>query len=355
MTTPATSADTGPILEVEASDVTPPATPAPSVPAVTTDSLLLVGPGYSLEIPEAAENRKAALIKTSSGITAITTVAEFDEASAEIKALAKFRNEIEKARTLVKAPVLKLGQSIDDTAKEFGAALKAHEDRLSGLVKSYALKVEEDRRAEALRLQEIERQRVAAEQKAERERLEAQRLKEEAERKAEEARAEVERQRIAAEAKAKADREAEELAAQSSSEGASVPAEEEEEEEDIEAQIAAAAAIDAANAAEKERLAAAARESEAEALREAERQRLADESRRASIGAAQVAKGVKFPLAFEVEDLVALYEFDPSLVTLSPKAREITAKLKQLEDAGNGEIPTVPGLRIFRDAKIQKR
>lgn len=295
------------------------------IPAVTTDNLLLVGPGYSLIIPPSAEKRKSALITTASAITAVATVEESAEASAEIKALAKIRNEIERGREQVKAPILQFGRDIDAKARDFAAELKQHEDRLSVLVKDYALKVEADRRAEQARLQEIERQRVAAEQKAERERMEEQRRNEEASRKAEEARLEAER-----------------LAAQA-------------DEDDIESQLAASRAIDEANAREKEAKAQAERDRLAEVDRESERLRREEETRRASSGARVVTKGVTFPLNFEVEDVAALHAFDPSLVTLTPKAREILAKVKAMEIEGKGAIPTIPGLRIFRDAKIQTR
>lgn len=304
---------------------------APETAAVTTDNLLLVGPGYSLEIPPAAETRKASLIATASAIVSVTTAAEAAEAAAEVRALAKIRNEIESGRKLVKEPILKLGRDIDAKAAEFGAELKSHEDRISGLVKDHALKVEEQRRAEQLRLQEIERQRIAAERESERQRAEEQRKKEEADRKAEEAR--LEAQRLA------------ETAAASSGE----------DDEDIEAQLAAAAAIDAANAREKEARVQDERDRLAQIQRDEEQARLDEEARRASIAAQATTKGVSFPLAFEVEDIAALYAHDPSLVTLSAKSREITAKIKALEIEGAGAIPTIPGLRIFRDAKLQTR
>ena len=295
------------------------------IPAVTTDNLLLIGPGYSLVIPPSAEKRKSELIATASAVTTVSTVAESSLASEAIKALAKIRNEIERGRELVKAPILQLGRDIDSKSRDFAADLKKHEDRLSGLVKGFALKVEEDRRSEQVRLQEIERQRIAAEQKAERERLEEQRRNEEARRKAEATRLESER-----------------LASQS-------------DEDDIEAQLEASRKIDEANARDKEAKELVEKSRLAEIERENERIRLAEEARRTSNMTQVATKGVTFPLNFEVEDVVALYEFDPSLVTLTPKIREIHAKVKTMEIAGKGAIPTIPGLRIFRDAKIQTR
>ena len=362
------------------------------IPCVTTDSLLLVGPGYQLIIPPAAEARKAALLASAAAIIEVTTPEHVVLAQAEIKDLASIRTSIEKARKLVKAPVIALGDEIDDKAKDFAAALKAQEDRISGLVRDHALKVEAARQRAELERQRVERERREAEARAERERAaEVARQAAEAARAERERAAAIARQeeldRQEAAAREAAERAAAELAEANSPKAKKAAAEA--------AKLAEAERIRAAEAAEAERLAEEAAEDarqaeeefarQDEAARQAEAARLEDENsamasslwylrcaaagvrgegyhralpdenRRLAIESRQGVKGVKFPLAFEVQDITELYRHHPELVTLAPKTREIITYIKAEELALDGQIPTVPGLKIFRDAKVATR
>lgn len=306
--------------------------PPANAAIVTTDNLILVGPGYSLEIPDTAEKRKSALIVAAQAITEVTTPEQAEDASAEVKALAKIRNEIERSRNLVKAPVLALGKSIDERAKEFAAALDIEEKRLTRLISDHAMKVEVARRAAAAEAARLAAEKAEAERKAEAARLAEEKRREDEARKSREAAAAAKDAEEAAAAAAAAD-----------------------DEEDIEAEIARAAAIDAKNAADK-----AAKEAE-EAARLAEEDRryfaakLAEEQRLVSVAATQQTKGVTFPLSFEVDDIAQLYMEHPELVTLTVKTAEVKAFLKAEETKLNGQVPTVPGLRVFRAARIQTR
>lgn len=310
-----------------------------AIVAVTSDTMILIGPGYKLQIPPEAEARKARLLASAAKITAIVTAEDAAEAQEEIKAMTKFRTDLEKGRKIVKAPVSKwIDDEIDGKAKTFGEPVKSEEDRLVKIVSAHALKVEEERLAEVRRLAELERQRLAAERAAEAARIEEQRQIEIAAQKAEAAR--IEAARVAALAAAPA---------------AAAINPTDDEEEDIEAQLAAAEAIDAANAADKAAAQARADAEAAELKRANDEADLAMQMRRSSGGSSIRTSGVTFPLDFEVQDLTALYAFDPTLVKLEPKAREILARIKADEAKLNGQIPTIPGLRIFRDAKVGRR
>lgn len=300
---------------------------------VTTDNLILVGPGYTLKIPEGAEKRKTALILAAKAITEVTTPAQADDASAEIKALAKIRNEIERGRQDVKAPVIALGKEIDQIAKDFADSLSVEEKRLTSLVSDHAMKVEQARRAAAEEARRIEAERIEKERKAEAERLAEEKRREDEARKLQEA----------AEAARKA---AEEAAAKANAD---------DEEEDIEAELARAAAIDAKNAADKAAKDAAEADRIAEEARQKEAAELAERQRLASVSSLAVTKGVTFPLAFEVEDIAQFYMEHPELVTLTVKTAEVKAYLKAQEEKLDGGIPTVPGLRVFRAAKVGTR
>jgi hypothetical protein len=308
-------------------------TAAKSAAIVTTENLILVGPGYSLEIPESADKRKLALILAAQQITEVSTTEQAEDASGEIKALAKIRNEIERGRTAVKAPVIALGKRIDEKAKEFGDALQIEETRLTGLVSDHAYKIEVARRQA-----EAEARRITQEREAAARRAEAARIAEVA-RIAEEAR----QAEVAAAAAIKA---AEDAAAKQVADDA---------EEDIEAEMARAAAIDAKNAADKAAIVAAEIARIAEEERQAESARLAEEQRQASVAATQQVKGVSFPIAFEVEDIAELYKAYPALVDLTIRTRDTKDFLKAKSAELDDQIPTIPGLRVFREAKVGTR
>lgn len=298
---------------------------ADTISVVTTDKLLLTGAGYQLIVPPAAETKKAELIASAAAITIVNTPADAAIAREEIVSLAKFRNEIEKARELVKAPVLKLGKEIDTKAKDFGAEILTEENRLKKLVSDHALKVEADRRAA-----EVERQRI--EREAERQRQEAERKRREEEAARIKAENEAEQKRLSAEK------------AQAEADG-----------DDIDAQLAAAAAIDEANAARAKAQAEAEAAMLEQRRRNEEAAKIAEQSRRASFAAVQRTEGVKFATDFEVEDPHALYAYSAALVELTPKRKDILALIAQLEAKGGGVLPTIPGLKITRKPVVATR
>lgn len=290
-----------------------------------TDTLILTGDGYGLQVAPEAEALKLRLLKDASLIVEVTDVNGSNAALAQIKELASIRNQVEKCRTAIKAPVIAIGREIDQKGKDFMAELDVAEQRLKRLVERYAEKVEADRRAA-----EVERQRI--------------------EREAERQRQEAERQRLAEiAAREKAEREAE--AARVAAEQAAAQADD----DDIDAQIEAARANDEANArraaAEEQKRAARA----AEFARAVEADRIAEQQRRASLTARQGTDGVKFTTEFEVEDIHALYAYSASLISMTVKTMETKRLIAQLEAQGGGTLPTVPGLRIYRKPVVATR
>lgn len=267
------------------------------------ETLILSGAGYNLSIAPEAEAQKAELLGNAAKIQAVDSALSSDAAGAQIKLLAAMRNLVEKSRTTVKAPVIKVGKDIDAKAMEFVSAIKDEEDRLKLLQSDYALVVME------------ERNRMLAEVRA----------KEAAEAKARhEAEMEAKRQAEAAE-KARRDAEAVEWDA--------VTPEEE---------------------AEAKRKAA-----EAEAARmKAEAAAAAEAARIAALPVAPVfvpeaPKGVKMVADFDVIDLDLLYRADCSLVKMEAKRAEILDAIKR-QTVGD-TLPTIPGLRVFLKPSVSTR
>lgn len=131
----------------------------------------LTGEGYRLTITEDAEARKEQRIAAAAGITEVTDDESSNLAQFEVRKLAEFRNEVERSRKEVKAPVLDLGRRIDQAAKDFANEVTLQETRLKKLVGDHAREVERKRReAEA-----EERRRFEEAQRAKREAEEAER------------------------------------------------------------------------------------------------------------------------------------------------------------------------------------
>lgn len=131
----------------------------------------LTGEGYKLTITEDAEARKGELIAAAAGITKVSDDESSNLAQFQVRSLAEFRNEVERSRKEVKAPVLDLGRRIDQAAKDFVEAVTGEESRLKKLVGDHAREVERKRReAEA-----EERRRFEEAQRAKREAEEAER------------------------------------------------------------------------------------------------------------------------------------------------------------------------------------
>jgi hypothetical protein len=287
----------------------------------TTTSLILAGEGWGVSISPEAEAQKLELIEKASVVTTVNDNATADAARAHVKSLAAMRNLVEKSRKAIKEPVLQVGRDIDARAAEFVADLVGHEKRLSGLIGDHAAEIER-KRQEALR----EQRRIEAEAAEAQRRADQQRAAEEA-----------------ARAKAAADAEAARLQAEREAAAA--------DDDDIDAQIAAAEAIDAANAARKKSADEAEASRQAEVARQAEADRRAAEARQASLVAhTQATSGVKFEYEFSVTDIHALYAAHPTFVSIAVRTADVKAYLKQQ----TGE-PSLPGLLITKKPVVSTR
>ena len=75
------------------------------------------------------------------------------------------------------------------------------------------------------------------------------------------------------------------------------------------------------------------------------------------VAATEVAAGVRFTLAFEVEDPAALYRVAPHLLELHPRRSAILARLKELDDSGTLESAAtlLPGVTVPRRPVVSTR
>jgi hypothetical protein len=307
----------------------------PTLPLAMLPNLGTVTPVLSLTgelaavkliIPPEAETRKATLMASAGKIVRVTSVTEQEAAQGELHGLMKLRTDVEKGRKAVKDPVWEMGKTIDATAAAFIADAKKEEERIEKLVADYGREVARQAAEEADRLRRLEEQRAAEERAAA---------------------AAVAKEKAAAEAAAAAAAERARIALAEAEAAAAVPVETEDDE--MEAMLARAAAIDAEN--EAKRLADQAATVVAPApVNEGLQRQIGF----ASAGSRVQAKGITFPLTYQVTDLAELYKHHPELVTLSPKANDIIAKIKAEEVKLNGGIPTIPGLNIFRDTKVSR-
>jgi hypothetical protein len=133
-----------------------------------TSPIALVGDGYAIAITLAAEVSKDKLLTCSKAVAAVENTDDQAIAHAALKRLAEFRNLLEKSRTEVKAPVLRIGKDIDSKAAEFSKETDAEERRIKGLLSCFAVKQDAERRAreaEARKVkEEADRQRRIADE-----------------------------------------------------------------------------------------------------------------------------------------------------------------------------------------------
>lgn len=136
-----------------------------------TETLILSGHGYEIEIAPEAHQRREELVTASITCTQVRNDEESGEASHHVRRLAALRIEVEKSRKAVKEPVLAVGKKIDAAAKGFLTDVDAEEVRLKRLLGDYATEVarEKARReaaeraaAEAARMAREEAERAAA-------------------------------------------------------------------------------------------------------------------------------------------------------------------------------------------------
>jgi colicin import membrane protein len=285
---------------------------------VATQPLILVGEGYTLQVPESAVQAKAELLKSTGEITIVKDAAGVELATKALKRLAELRILCEKSRKEIKEPVLAITRDIDAKAKDFSTEVEAEENRVKKLVSDHAMEVERIRR-------EAEQERIRQEREAQRQREEAERQQREAEQQR------IESERRAEESRQKAAEEAAKAAAANSGD-----------EEDIDAQLEHTRQLEAIEAQRREEQEAARqREAEAQKQRE-EADRLEEEAKRNRMveSAAPVA-GVKFERDFEVEDIHALYKAQPGLVKLEASRSLVIAFLKS-----NPSVTEIPGIKI---------
>ncbi len=213
--------------------------------------------------------------------------------------------DVEKTRAAIKKPVLDKGREIDQCASTFTMDLTVEKLRLEKLLGDFARKQEEIRQAaaEQARKQQEEADRLLREQqrKEEEQRLAAER---------------AERLRIGAEqAAAEAETKKERMAAQRAQE-------------------------------EADRVQAEADGKQKEAFDLSLQQGQAEMSayRTGLVVADSQVKGVRPTLDFEVLDVNALYRVAPELVELTPKRRDILARLKAQQECGLGI--GIAGIRV---------
>jgi|GEM_PF-984749 len=245
--------------------------------------------------------RRDILIRRARGITTITSDEQVEEAK-EIAALLKgMRNDVEKSRVAIKAPVLAISDAIDSVAKEVKTEAEAEMSRIEREIGAHLQRKEADRKAELRKQEEIARR--------ERERIE---------REAEAARAE----------EAKRQKEAEEIAAKADAGEVSF---EEALAAGVKAEEAAAAAAEAAAQAPAVFAPIAPRE---EKLK---------------------GSAVAQDWDYEITNITELYRAKPECVELKPRASVIKAAIKAAAQVAGNNHFTIPGLIIRPKTKVAVR
>lgn len=120
--------------------------------------------GAAVKINADAEAKKTAALAACSEITEVTDDFDNQCAVSAVRDIKAISDEVEKCRKKVKAPVLELGKSIDQAAKDFTRSLADEQRRVNALVTNYAaeqrriaFEEERKRQEEKLKLeQEIE-------------------------------------------------------------------------------------------------------------------------------------------------------------------------------------------------------
>jgi len=112
-----------------------------NTPTEETTALILSGQGYEIEIAPEALARRAGLIIAAGAIQHVRDNDESGDAAHHVRNLAALRIEVEKARKLVKEPVLAVGKKIDQAAKDFLADVESEEIRIKKLIGDHATEV----------------------------------------------------------------------------------------------------------------------------------------------------------------------------------------------------------------------
>ena len=266
-------------------------------------------PVYEIILPDST---KAEIELALAAGAAIGRVATLETNTACVQAMAGIKgltNAIERARKLIKEPLIEAGRAIDRAAAGAVVELDQEFGRLSGLASEFALaerrRIREEQEAQERALAEIEVKRQAELQRIEDERLAAER---EATLKRIEAERVAKQERDEAERKARAEREAAEKALR-----------------DAKSQADREAAQKAATEAEARRVAA---EQEAEAKR-----LQADQEAANKAAEAQSRAGEQMQLVNDAADHRTQIESKPVQVTRAPWQRTVTKmKVKSLNE-----------------------
>lgn len=317
------------------------------------ENLTIVGvDDVLLSVTKSAQSRRDELLARAETVKSVLNVEGATLAAEVLKELKNFARVIEASRADVKAPVILLAKSIDDTAKELTAQIEERAREIGNNLAAW--QTEQNRIAEQERRKAWE---------------EVERLRIETERQEQEARDKIAREeREAADRAAKAERERQAIAQQAQkAENDRLAAEKAAQEATNKKQRDAAEAL-RQKAQEEARIA---REAQAKAERDqmqadadAEQRRVQAEAEKAEREQQFIAKAVEVQVAadakgpgkqagiatqmetkFEVLDVAALYVAFPHFVTLSPINASIKASLK-----ANPKLE-LPGVRRWQEAK----
>lgn len=269
---------------------------------------------FTVTIVPSAQQAKADAIALAKSITAVTTVAQQQDAISASSLMKGLLRDVESAREAVKKPVLDAGRKIDAAAKAFAADLDAEVRRVERLAADFQR--EEDRKAVAIRAEEERRQREAREA----EEAERRREQEALERIA----AEAERERRAALAKIQAAKD------DAAREAAQIEADRLAEARAEEVRINQAACAEAAE-----------KRAEAERERAMALQTIAPPKPEGAT--------VRRMMYYELKDIRALYAARPDLVELTPRRALILAAI------AIPNAPAIPGIYVFEQTKVQSR
>lgn len=264
-------------------------------------SALVLSGGDALAVslaPSAVAQRDAA-VTSASFVDLVETPEQLAEAVEAIRQLRDLEKSAESSRVQVKAPVLAAQRAIDERAREFTAPIVAERARIDGLVNAYNRRMAEAaRRAEQERREAIERARREEEERI-------RQLREQ------QAAREAEAARVAAEAAKVLGDEDPKKAAE---------------------HAVVCTRIDAA------------RETQAIIDQSRDQQRQAIITTAAAVAPPKPAgMSIRREPQFRVTDPAVLAAARPDLVTITPRAREITAAVKQAGE-WDGEREVCPGL-----------
>lgn len=257
--------------------------------------LSVIGSGYEITPSDSAKTQKSAVLANANQITAIsiTSTEEMEFARGALARVKSWLAELEASREIAKKPFLVGGRFVDDVAKTFGADVLTAKSKLETAIKTYANEQEQKRQA-------TERERL----RLEREAFKAQEALERAERE----KREQESKRL------KAIRKNGLFASSQSSDSEGEHASVVEEKKVVAAQTQAA---------------------------------LLHATHALDASAPTLAKRTDFV----VTDVSLLYAYDTSLCEITPKRREILARIAQIKTNPRDPV-VIPGLRIIEDFKV---